>query len=208
MANIFIIAAPSGCGKTSLVKALIENSDNLSVSVSHTTRKARKGEIDGENYHFISKETFEKMINNKEFVEYAEVFGNMYGTTKKNIKEKLDSNIDIILEIDWQGARQVRQNIFDAISIFILPPSKKALLERLTTRGQDDQFTISKRMQNSEREMSHFNEFSYLIINDQFDSALNNLKAIINDFGNNIKNTELSLENQLLRHKYLLKELI
>tara|TARA_B100001173_G_scaffold35891_1_gene27821 strand:- start:95 stop:721 length:627 start_codon:yes stop_codon:yes gene_type:complete len=208
MANIFIIAAPSGCGKTSLVKALIENSDNLSVSVSHTTRKSRKGEIDGENYHFVSKETFERMIINKEFVEYAEVFGNMYGTTKKNIKEKLDSNIDIILEIDWQGARQVRQNIPNAISIFILPPSKKALLERLTTRGQDDEITITKRMQNSKREMSHFNEFSYLIINDQFDSALNNLKAIINDFGNNIKNTELSLENQLLRHKYLLKELI
>ena len=208
MANIFIIAAPSGCGKTSLVKALIENSDNLSVSVSHTTRKPRKGEINGENYHFVSKETFERMIINKEFVEYAEVFGNMYGTTKKNIKEKLDSNIDIILEIDWQGARQVRQNIPNAISIFILPPSKKALLERLTTRGQDDEITITKRMQNSKREMSHFNEFSYLIINDQFDSALNNLKAIINDFGNNIKNTELSLENQLLRHKYLLKELI
>ena len=208
MANIFIIAAPSGCGKTSLVKALIENSDNLSVSVSHTTRKARKGEIDGENYHFASKETFEKMISNQEFVEYAEVFGNMYGTTKKNIKEKLDKNIDIILEIDWQGARQVRQNIFDAISIFILPPSKKALLERLTTRGQDDEITISKRMENSEREMSHFNEFSYLIINDQFDSALNNLRDIIDDFGNNIKNTELLLENQLLRHKYLLKELI
>ena len=208
MANIFIIAAPSGCGKTSLVKALIEDSNNLSVSVSHTTRKARKGEIDGKNYHFVSKETFEKMIINQEFVEYAEVFGNMYGTTKKNIKEKLDRNIDIILEIDWQGARQVRQNIFDAISIFILPPSKKALLERLTTRGQDDEITISKRMENSEREMSHFNEFSYLIINDQFDSALNNLKDIIDDFGNNIKNTELSLENQLLRHKYLLKELI
>ena len=208
MANIFIIAAPSGCGKTSLVKSLIEDSNNLSVSVSHTTRKVRKGEIDGKNYHFVSKKTFNKMISNKEFVEYAEVFGNMYGTTKKNIKEKLDSNIDIILEIDWQGARQVRQNIFDAISIFILPPSKKALLERLTTRGQDDEITISKRMENSEREMSHFNEFSYLIINDQFDSALNNLRDIIDDFGNNIKNTELLLENQLLRHKYLLKELI
>ena len=208
MANIFIIAAPSGCGKTSLVNALIEGSNNIAVSVSHTTRKARKGEIDGENYHFISNEIFEKMISNKEFVEYAEVFGNMYGTTKKNIKEKLDSNIDIILEIDWQGARQVRQNIANAISIFILPPSKKALLERLTTRGQDDEITITKRMQNSKREMSHFNEFSYLIINDQFDSALNNLRDIIDDFGNNIKNTELLLENQLLRHKYLLKELI
>ena len=208
MANIFIIAAPSGCGKTSLVKSLIEDSNNLSVSVSHTTRKMRQGEIDGKNYHFVSKATFDKMIINKEFVEYAEVFGNMYGTTKKNIKEKLDRNIDIILEIDWQGARQVRQNIPDAVSIFILPPSKKALLERLINRGQDDEVTISKRMENSEREMSHFNEFNYLIINDQFDSALSNLKAIIDDFRNNIKNIDLSLENQVLRHKYLLNKLI
>tara|TARA_B100001173_G_scaffold221477_1_gene191767 strand:- start:97 stop:723 length:627 start_codon:yes stop_codon:yes gene_type:complete len=208
MANIFIIAAPSGCGKTSLVKALIEDSNNLSVSVSHTTRKMRKGEIDGKNYHFVSKETFDKMISKKEFVEYAEVFGNMYGTTKKNIKEKLDSNIDIILEIDWQGARQVRKNIPDAVSIFILPPSKEALHERLINRGQDDEVTISKRMENSEREMNHFNEFNYLIINDRFDSALSNLKAIIDDFRNNIKNIDLSLENQVLRHKYFLNKLI
>jgi len=208
MANLFIIAAPSGCGKTSLVKALLESPKKLAVSVSHTTRKARKGEANGKNYHFVSKTTFDEMIINNDFLEYAEVFGNMYGTKKSNVNEKLDANIDIILEIDWQGARQVRQSIFDAVSIFILPPSKKALLERLTTRGQDDEITISKRMENSEREMSHFNEFSYLIINDQFDSALNNLRDIIDDFGKNIKNTELLLENQLLRHKYLLKELI
>jgi guanylate kinase len=208
MANLFIIAAPSGCGKTSLVKALLEDSKNLAVSVSHTTRKARKSEIDGENYHFVSKETFEQMIANNDFVEYADVFGNMYGTARSNINEKLDSNIDIILEIDWQGARQVRQNMPDAISIFILPPSKNALLERLTNRGQDDDDTISERMENSEREMSHYNEFDYLIINDQFNSALNDLKSIIDDFGNNIKNVELSLEKQLLRHKYLFKELI
>lgn len=208
MANLFIIAAPSGCGKTSLVKALLENSKNLAVSVSHTTRKPRKGEIDGENYHFVSNETFEQMISNNDFLEYAEVFGNMYGTAKANIYEKLDSNINIILEIDWQGARQVRQNMPEVISIFILPPSKNVLLERLTTRGQDDKATISERMENSEKEMSHYNEFGYLIINDQFDSALNNLKAIIDDFENNIKNNEFTLENQLLRHKYLLKELI
>ena len=208
MANIFIIAAPSGCGKTSLVKALIENSDNLSVSVSHTTRKARKGEIDGENYHFASKETFEKMISNKEFVEYAEVFGNMYGTSKKNIKETLDSNIDIILEIDWQGARQVRENMPNSISIFILPPSKNILLQRLKDRGQDDEETISKRMKNSESEMSHYDEFEYLVINDQFDSALNDLMAIIQDCSNNKKNIEFSLENQISRHRYLFKELI
>ena len=208
MANLFIIAAPSGCGKTSLVKALLENSKNLAVSVSHTTRKPRKGEIDGENYHFVSNETFEQMISNNDFLEYAEVFGNMYGTAKTNIYEKLDSNINIILEIDWQGARQVRQNMPEVISIFILPPSKNVLLERLTTRGQDDKATISERMKNSEKEMSHYNEFGYLIINDQFDSALNNLKAIIDDFGNNIINNQFTLENQLLRHKYLLKELI
>ena len=208
MANLFIIAAPSGCGKTSLVKALLGNSKNLAVSVSHTTRKPRKGEIDGENYHFVSNETFEKMISNNDFLEYAEVFGNMYGTAKTNIYEKLASNINIILEIDWQGARQVRQNMPEVISIFILPPSKNVLLERLITRGQDDKATISERMENSEKEMSHYNEFGYLVINEQFDSALNNLKAIIDDFGNNIKNNEFTLENQLLRHKYLLKELI
>ena len=208
MANLFIIAAPSGCGKTSLVKALLGSSSKLSVSVSHTTRKPRKGEINGENYHFVSKERFGEMISNNDFVEHAEVFGNMYGTARSNIKEKLDANIDIILEIDWQGARQVRENMPNSISIFILPPSKNVLLQRLTDRGQDDEETISKRMKNSESEMSHYDEFEYLVINDQFDSALNDLKAIIQDCNNNIKNIELSLENQISRHRYLFKELI
>ena len=208
MANLFIIAAPSGCGKTSLVKALLGSSSKLSVSVSHTTRKPRKGEINGENYHFVSKERFGEMISNNDFVEYAEVFGNMYGTARSNIKKKLEANIDIILEIDWQGARQVRENMPNSISIFILPPSKNVLLQRLTDRGQDDEETISKRMKNSESEMSHYDEFEYLVINDQFDSALNDLKAIIQDCNNNIKNIELSLENQISRHRYLFKELI
>jgi len=208
MANLIIIAAPSGCGKTSLVKALLDSYDNLCVSVSHTTRKARKGEIDGENYHFISTETFKEMIGNNDFIEHAEVFGNMYGTSRANIKEKLENNVDIILEIDWQGARQVRQNMPDSISIFILPPSINTLRERLTNRGQDDEDTISKRMANSKTEISHYNEFGYLIINNQFDSALNELKSIIDGYRKNTKNIELSLENQLLRHKYILKELI
>ncbi len=208
MANLIIIAAPSGCGKTSLVKALLDSYDNLCVSVSHTTRKARKGEIDGENYHFISTETFKEMIGNNDFIEHAEVFGNMYGTSRANIKEKLENNVDIILEIDWQGARQVRQNMPDSISIFILPPSINTLRERLTNRGQDDEDTISKRMANSKTEISHYNEFGYLIINNQFDSALNDLKSIIDDYRKNTKNIELSVENQLLRHKYILKELI
>ena len=208
MANLFIIAAPSGCGKTSLVRALIESSNNLSVSISYTTRKPRKGEINSTNYHFVSKERFAEMIFNNDFIEFAEVFGNMYGTARNNIKEKLDANIDIILEIDWQGARQVRENMPNSISIFILPPSKNVLLQRLTDRGQDDEETISKRMKNSESEMSHYDEFEYLVINDQFDSALNDLKAIIQDCNNNIKNIELSLENQISRHRYLFKELI
>ena len=208
MANLFIIAAPSGCGKTSLVKALLESLSNLSVSVSHTTRKPRKAEIDGENYHFVSKERFGEMISNNDFVEHAEVFGNLYGTARSNIKEKLDANIDIILEIDWQGARQVRENMPDSISIFILPPSKNVLLQRLTDRAQDDDETISERMKNSESEMSHYDEFEYLVINNQFDSALNDLKAIIQDCNNNIKNIEFSLENQISRHRYLFKELI
>ena len=208
MANLFIIAAPSGCGKTSLVKALLGSSSKLSVSVSHTTRKPRKGEINGENYHFVSKERFGEMISNNDFVEHAEVFGNMYGTARSNIKKKLEANIDIILEIDWQGARQVRENMPNSISIFILPPSKNVLLQRLTDRGQDDDETISKRMKNSESEMSHYDEFEYLVINDQFDSALNDLKAIIQDCNNNIKNIEFSLENQISRHRYLFKELI
>jgi len=208
MANLIIIAAPSGCGKTSLVKALLKNYDNLCVSVSHTTRKARKGEIDGANYHFISTSAFREMIDKNDFIEHAEVFGNMYGTARQNIKEKLENNVDIILEIDWQGARQVRQNMPDSISIFILPPSINALRERLTNRGQDDEDTISKRMANSQTEISHYNEFGYLIINNQFDSALNDLKSIIDDYRKNTKNIELSLENQSLRHKYILKELI
>ena len=208
MANLFIIAAPSGCGKTSLVRALIESSNNLSVSISHTTRKPRKGEINSANYHFVSKKRFGEMISNNDFVEYAEVFGNMYGTARSNIKEKLDANIDIILEIDWQGARQVRENMPNSISIFILPPSKNVLLQRLIERGQDDDETISKRMKNSESEMSHYDEFEYLVINDQFDSALNDLKAIIQDCNNNIKNIEFSVENQISRHRYLFKELI
>jgi len=208
MANLIIIAAPSGCGKTSLVKALLDSYDNLCVSVSHTTRKARNGEIDGENYHFISTSAFQEMIDNNDFIEHAEVFGNMYGTSRANIKEKLENNVDIILEIDWQGARQVRQNMPDSISIFILPPSINTLRERLTNRGQDDEDTISKRMANSKTEISHYNEFGYLIINNQFDSALNELKSIIDGYRKNTKNIELSVENQLLRHKYILKELI
>ena len=208
MSNLFIIAAPSGCGKTTLVDALLKNSEDLYLSVTHTTRKPRVGEVDGVNYHFISKTDFKKMIVNTEFVEHAEVFGNLYGSSREKIQENLNKNIDVILEIDWQGARQVKANMPNAISIFILPPSKKSLLERLKGRGQDDDETIKNRMSDAENQMKHYDEFDYLVINDIFDDALSNLKTIIHHTNENLNKSELTLEKQVLRHKYLLNELI
>ena len=208
MSNLFIIAAPSGCGKTTLVDALLKNSEDLYLSVTHTTRKPRVGEVDGVNYHFISKTDFKKMIVNTEFVEHAEVFGNLYGSSREKIQENLNKNIDVILEIDWQGARQVKANMPNAISIFILPPSKKSLLERLKGRGQDDDETIKNRMSDAENQMKHYDEFDYLVINDIFEDALSNLKTIIHHANENLNKSELTLEKQTLRHKYLLNELI
>jgi len=179
MANLFIIAAPSGCGKTSLVEALINKTKNLCVSVSHTTRPPRPDEVNGINYYFVSINEFEEMIKNNAFVEHATVFDNHYGTSTKLIREKLDEGIDVILEIDWQGARQVKENMPNVISIFILPPSKEALFGRLQQRAQDDKITIKKRMSDAQNQMQHFNEFDYLVINDDFNSALNDLNLII-----------------------------
>ena len=208
MSNLFIIAAPSGCGKTTLVDALLKDSKELYLSVTHTTRKPRVGEVDGINYHFIKKTNFRKMIHNNEFVEHAEVFGNLYGSSREKIEENLNKNIDVILEIDWQGARQVKANMPNAISIFILPPSKKTLLERLIGRGQDDGETIKNRMADAANQMKHYEEFDYLVINDIFDEALSNIKTIIHNTNKNFNKSELTLEKQALRHKYLLKELI
>ncbi len=179
MANLFIIAAPSGCGKTSLVKALIEKVDNLCVSVSHTTRDARPGEEHGKNYFFVSKEVFNEISNNDGFIESAQVFDNYYGSAKQTVKDLLEQGQDVILEIDWQGAQQVKKSFTDAIGIFILPPSISALAERLTGRGQDDQSIIDRRMQDAVSEMQHFDEFDYLVINDDFNIALNDLTHII-----------------------------
>ena len=208
MSNLFIIAAPSGCGKTTLVDALLKDSKDLYLSVTHTTRKPRVGEVDGINYHFIKKTNFRKMIHNNEFVEHAEVFGNLYGSSREKIEENLNKNIDVILEIDWQGARQVKANMPNAISIFILPPSKKSLLERLTGRGQDDGETIKNRMADAANQMKHYDEFDYLVINDIFDEALSNIKTIIHNTNKNFNKSELTLEKQAFRHKYLIKELL
>ena len=208
MSNLFIIAAPSGCGKTSLVESLIKNHKNLCVSISHTTRIPRAGEINGTNYHFVSVSEFQKMAKEGEFVEHAEVFENLYGTSKELINDNLKNNTDVILEIDWQGARQVKQNMPNAISIFILPPSKDALELRLRNRAQDDESTIKKRMLDAENQMSHYSEFDFLVINDDFNSALSDLESIISSSNNSTRTTHLSLEEQSIKHKKLLKKLI
>ena len=208
MSNLFIVAAPSGCGKTSLVESLINSTTNLRVSISHTTRKPRAGEVNGTNYHFVSVAEFQKMVNDDAFIEHAEVFENFYGTSKKLINDNLNNNIDVILEIDWQGARQVKQNLPSAISIFILPPSKEALELRLKNRAQDDELIIKKRMLDAENQMSHYIEFSYLVINDNFNAALADLESIIASSNNLSKRAHLSLEEQTIKHKKLLKKLI
>ena len=208
MSNLFIVAAPSGCGKTSLVESLINNTTNLRVSISHTTRKPRAGEVNGTNYHFVSVSEFQKMVNDDAFIEHAEVFENFYGTSKKLINDNLNNNIDVILEIDWQGARQVKQNLPSAISIFILPPSKEALELRLKNRAQDDELIIKKRMLDAENQMSHYSEFDYLVINDNFNAALADLESIISSSNNLSKRAHLSLEEQSIKHKKLLKKLI
>ena len=208
MANLFIIAAPSGCGKTSLVEALIKKTKNLSVSVSHTTRPPRPDEVNGINYYFVSINEFEEMIKNNAFVEHATVFDNHYGSSTKLIREKLDEGVDVILEIDWQGARQVKENMPNAISIFILPPSNEALLGRLKQRAQDDEITINKRMSDAQNQMQHFNEFDYLVINDDFNSALNDLNLIICRPDKASERFSLSLSEQSKKHKKLLKKLI
>lgn len=176
--TLYIISAPSGAGKTSLVKALTDDLPFIRVSVSHTTRSARPGETDGVNYNFTSVDSFQEMIGRGEFLEHAEVFGNFYGTSHPWVKQTLAQGYDLILEIDWQGAQQVRRLAPESRSIFILPPSIEALRQRLNNRGQDNGDVIDGRMQQATAEMSHYVEYDYLIINDDFDTALNELKSV------------------------------
>ena len=199
--TLYIISAASGAGKTTLVSAVLEQLDDLEVSVSHTTRAPREGEVDGVNYHFVDKDTFEAMVEDSEFIEYATVFGNMYGTSRQHIQEQLLKGKDVILEIDWQGARQIRQLMPDCRSVYIVPPSTEALRERLTSRGKDDEETITRRMQEAISEMSHYVEFDYLIINDDFDEARDNLAAII-------RGNRMLHEHQQQKHADLLARLL
>ena len=177
--TLYIVSAPSGAGKTSLVKALTDADSGVQVSVSHTTRDMRPGEENGVNYNFVSKEVFLEMVGNSDFLEHAEVFGNYYGTSQSWVETTLKAGRDVILEIDWQGAQQVRRLMPEALSIFIVPPSKNALRERLDGRGQDSAEVIDGRMKEAASETSHYAEFDYLIVNDQFETALEDLKSIL-----------------------------
>jgi guanylate kinase len=201
--TLYIVSAPSGAGKSSLINAfLAEKKDwQAQVSVSHTTRNPRTGEVDGQHYHFVSTDTFKQLIAENAFFEWAEVFGNYYGTSRIAIEEALVKGIDVILDIDWQGARQVRKMLPDAKGIFILPPSRKELAARLNKRGQDSKEIITKRMEQAQAEMSHYDEYDYLIINDDFDSATRELSAIV-------KAQRNVQAKQAIKHQTTIKELL
>jgi len=199
--KLYIISAPSGAGKTSLVKQLIADVDQLTVSISHTTRAMRPGEVDGQDYYFINVAEFKAMLEQQAFLEYAQVFDNFYGTAQQTVEDNLNKGLDVILEIDWQGAQQIKNLLPDSLSIFILPPSTDILLQRLRNRGQDDEATIARRMRDAVNEMRHHDEFDYLVVNDDFDHALAELKSIF------IAN-RLTRQHQLRHLQTLLKALL
>ncbi|MBQ0760062.1 MAG: guanylate kinase [Zhongshania sp.] len=199
--TLYTISAPSGAGKTSLVAKLLAHTPRLGVSVSHTTRPMRPGEEDGVNYHFVSHAQFEQMLNASAFLEHAQVFDNFYGTSQQWVESQLAAGEDVILEIDWQGAQQVRHLMPDTVAIFIMPPSREALNERLTGRGQDDGAVIQRRMDAAVAEMSHYVESDYVVINDDFNTALADLGAIV-------RSHRLTLASQQQRHQALLSALL
>jgi len=196
-----VISAPSGAGKTSLVKALVDGTPHLKVSVSYTTRARRTGETDGINYHFVSREKFLEKVQQGDFLEHAEVFGNLYGTSQSWVEQQLGSGDDIILEIDWQGAQQIRKLMPAAITIFILPPSREILIKRLRDRGQDSEDIIARRTAEAINEMTHYAESDYLIINDNFQHALHDLQSIVHS-------ERLRQVQQGARHEALIENLL
>jgi guanylate kinase len=199
--TLYIISAPSGAGKTSLVHAVVGTLPDVVVSVSHTTRTMRDGEVNGRDYHFVDEQQFREMIDRGDFLEHASVFGNRYGTSRQHIQQLLSSGKDVILEIDWQGARQVRQLMSDCKSIYILPPSIQALRNRLRGREQDSDDVIESRMREAVSEMTHYGEFDYIVINDEFDQAREELASIF------VCN-RLLLERQQQTHAELLAGLL
>lgn len=201
LGTLYTVSAPSGAGKTSLVSALVKSNPEVCVSISHTTRPMRPGEVDGVNYHFVDHATFEKMLAEDAFLEHARVFNNLYGTSQQWVVDTLNQGIDVILEIDWQGAQQVRKLMPDTVSLFILPPSLACLRHRLMGRGQDEEAVIDARMSEAISEMSHYVEADYLIINDDFTIALAQFQALITS-------QHIRRERQVERHGDLLRELL
>ncbi|QLE87268.1 guanylate kinase [Shewanella sp. Scap07] len=200
--NLFIISAPSGAGKSSLLSAILKDKPaDMQVSVSHTTRQPRNGENNGEHYHFVSVDEFKALIDQGAFFEWAEVFGNYYGTSRQVIEAKLAEGVDIFLDIDWQGAQQVKQMMPEAIGVFILPPSKAELERRLTGRGQDSAEVIAGRMAQATSEISHYNEYDFIIVNDDFEQAQVDLKAII-------RSQRLTGASQIHAQNDMLKDLL
>ncbi|MDX1610690.1 MAG: guanylate kinase [Halofilum sp. (in: g-proteobacteria)] len=198
---LYTISAPSGAGKTSLVRALLEREDGLALSVSHTTRPRRDGERDGVDYYFVDDATFQEMVDAGAFLEHARVFDNRYGTSRRVVEETLAGGFDLVLEIDWQGAHQVRESVEGAISIFILPPSRAALVERLQGRGLDSDEVIERRMAAAIDEMSHYDECDYLVVNDDFEDALADLRGIV-------RAGRVQRPRQAARHRALIEALL
>ena len=198
--NLFVISAPSGAGKTSLVHALLNINPQISLSVSFTTRDPRPGEHDGRDYHFVTRDTFLAMAKRGEFMESAEVYGNLYGTSQNWISNENAKGNDVLLEIDWQGAAQVRKLFPDCISIFILPPSMEALEQRLTGRGKDNAEVIARRMAAVRKDVAHVSEFDYVIINDNLNVALRELNAVV-------LSAQLACAKQLSRYQDLINQL-
>ena len=199
--NLFIVSAPSGAGKTSLLRELLKANPGLVLSVSHTTRAPRPGEEDGVHYHFVSVDEFMRLAGEGAFLEQAQVFDNYYGTSQAGVESQLEQSLDVVLEIDWQGARQVRKAFPDAISIFIIPPSIAALRERLSGRGQDDDAIIERRMRDAKKELSHYAEYDYLVVNDRFEDTLDDLACIV-------RSESLRLERNAPRHAAALQEML
>jgi guanylate kinase len=199
--TLFIVSAPSGAGKTSLIGALVDGDSGVAISVSHTTRRPRPGEVDGREYHFIAEDTFKRMVAAGEFLEHARVFDHFYGTSRAEVAAKLARGTDVLLEIDWQGSRQIRALEPAAVAIFLLPPSLDALRRRLVSRAQDDQATIERRMRDALSEISHYDEYDFLVVNDDFARALAELRAIV-------QAQRLRVRSQASRHRALLENLL
>lgn len=192
--RLFIISAPSGAGKTSLAQALIANSKNVRMSVSHTTRQCRGGEVDGQDYHFVSQEKFLEMVDDGVFLEYAEVYGNFYGTSRHAVENLLEQGHNVLLDIDWQGARKVREQMPEAVSISVLPPSIEELQRRLRSRGSDSEDVIQSRMKQALDEMQHCRESDFIILNDDFNEALSDLTLILAGESDRIRPLNIDLD--------------